>query len=118
VVVALAAEGSLHRVEIDTSHFKYNASAEVEVWGRARGAWVPVLARTPLVPDTLHRFAVSTAPLAQLRLDAYPDGGLARFKAFGTPRETEPRLGAGFPRSPQPSGPDPSYRSSPIARLD
>ena len=90
VVVALAAEGSLHRVEIDTSHFKYNASAEVEVWGRARGAWVPVLARTPLVPDTLHRFAVSTGPLAQLRLDAYPDGGLARFKAFGTPRETEP----------------------------
>lgn len=86
VVIALAAPGRLHRVEIDTTHFKYNASADAAVWGRAgSGDWFPVLPRTPLVPDTQHRYVVTTERVAELRLDAYPDGGLARFKAFGAP---------------------------------
>ncbi|MFG1873795.1 allantoicase [Sphaerisporangium sp. NPDC049003] len=36
-VIRLAATGRLRQVEIDTSHFKYNASAEVALYGRAPG---------------------------------------------------------------------------------
>jgi allantoicase len=44
------------------------------------------MARTALQPDTRHRFAVPGGPVAeQIRLDIYPDGGMARLRVFGTP---------------------------------
>jgi allantoicase len=37
-------------------------------------------------PDTRHRFAVPGGPVAgQVRLDVYPDGGMARLRVFGQP---------------------------------
>jgi allantoicase len=42
--------------------------------------------RTALQPDTRHRFAVPGSPVAeQVRLDIYPDGGMARLRVFGRP---------------------------------
>ena len=42
--------------------------------------------RTALQPDTRHRFAVAGGPVAeQVRLDVYPDGGMARLRVFGVP---------------------------------
>ena len=39
-----------------------------------------------LQPDTRHRFAVPGGPVAgQVRLDIYPDGGMARLRVFGRP---------------------------------
>jgi allantoicase len=93
VVFALAAPGHLHRAEIDTTHFKHNASAAIELWGSALlpsddGValnWRPLLERTPLQPDTRHRFALDTGEVAAVRLDAFPDGGLARVRLLGVP---------------------------------
>lgn len=103
VVVSLAAEADVSVVEVDTAHFKYNASAEVAVLGlgtaelsawRAAGAggepgewtgWREVLPRTRLQPDTRHRFRVAAHGIAAVRLDAFPDGGLSRLRVFGVP---------------------------------
>jgi allantoicase len=89
VVFRLAAAGRLRHVEIDTSYFVGNAPGWIELSG-ASGAddddltWRPVLARVAVQPDTRHRFLIGEpAEVTHLRLDAFPDGGLARFRAYG-----------------------------------
>jgi allantoicase len=112
VEVRLAAPGVIRHVEIDTSCFVGNAPGWVilSVSNAARGgpvaarppedsppedspensppaggpAWLPILPRTRVQPDTRHRFLIDGAPVAhQVRLDVLPDGGLARLRIFG-----------------------------------
>lgn len=89
VHVRLATEGTIALAEVDTSCFLGNAPGEAAIVGITRdGATVPILARTPLQPDTRHRFVIESAePVTEIRLDAYPDGGLARLRLFGVPTE-------------------------------
>ncbi|MFG1705319.1 allantoicase [Nonomuraea sp. M3C6] len=102
-VIRLATTGRLRQIEIDTSHFKYNASAEVELSGTAGGDVspgadrIPVLPRTPVRPDTRHLFTLPapSAALTAVRIDAFPDGGISRVRLVGTP-EPAARLGAGL----------------------
>ncbi len=89
VVFGLAAASRLRHVEIDTSYFVGNAPGWVELSGAsgtsaADLSWRSVLARTRVQPDTRHRFLIEEqAEVTHLRLDVFPDGGLARFRAFG-----------------------------------
>lgn len=94
VAVRLAARGEVRLLELDTSYFLHNAPGEAQVLGcdTAAGAdpadpdaWFPLLRRRPLRPDTRHRLPVDTVrPATHLRLDVYPDGGMARLRAHGT----------------------------------
>ena len=87
VAVRLACAGSVEVVELDTSHFVGNAPG----WATLGYDGGDLLARTALQPDTRHRFAVAGGPVAggpvaeQVRLDVYPDGGMARLRVFGVP---------------------------------
>jgi len=95
VIIRLAFPGVIRRIVIDTAHFKYNALAEVELNGSAEDhatecppetspPWTPLLARTRLQPDTRHEFPGRPGhPVATVRLDAYPDGGLSRVRLIG-----------------------------------
>jgi allantoicase len=48
--------------------------------------WIELVPRTRLQPDTRHRFLVTaTGPATHVRLDIYPDGGMARLRLHGTP---------------------------------
>ncbi|MFT4036485.1 MAG: allantoicase [Patulibacter sp.] len=89
VIFQLAAAGHVRLIELDASHFVGNAPGSCIVEGRhGDEPWQEVLPRTPVQPDVRHRFPVAdadTGPLTQLRLNVYPDGGLARLRAFGTP---------------------------------
>jgi len=86
-IFRLALPGHVRLVEIDTAHFKYNASAEVALSGAAfAGAdgWAPLLSRRPLQPDTRHVFRLPEgAAVSYVRLDAYPDGGISRVRLWG-----------------------------------
>jgi allantoicase len=101
-VIALAASGDLQLVEVDTAHFKYNASAEIELFGATAAefdrltaelssshGWRSLLPRTRLQPDTRHRFRLDPGgagqDIAAVRIEAYPDGGLSRVRLFGSP---------------------------------
>jgi allantoicase len=104
VVFRLAFPGVIHRIVIDTAHFKYNASAEVALHGSAQDpappcdspAWRPLLGRTRLQPDTRHEFASQFAqPVGTVRLDAFPDGGLSRVRLIGS-IDPEARRAAGY----------------------
>jgi allantoicase len=95
VIVRLGLPGVVHLVELDTSHFKGNAPGSARLTGVHAddlttvddSAWFGVLKRTRLQPDTRHRFLVphSVGPATHIRLDIYPDGGLARLRLPGTP---------------------------------
>ncbi len=86
VVVRLAAPAEISLADLDTSHFKGNAPGSAQVRGRAGdGDWFDILPRTPLTPDTPHRFPVRPGRVAeQVRLDIFPDGGMARLRLHGT----------------------------------
>lgn len=104
VIVQLALAGQVRQLIVDTAHFKYNASAEIEVHGSAlqpapsadSAAWEPLLPRTPLQPDTRHVLSVAhDRALASIRLDAFPDGGVSRVRVIGSV-DAAARLRAGY----------------------
>jgi len=99
VELALVGEGVIRVLELDTTHYKGNAPDRAQVSvanpppGRAPRArdWFVLLEPTRLRPDTPHRFLIPDAmPATRLRLDVYPDGGVARLRALGT--LTEPAI--------------------------
>jgi allantoicase len=85
VTVRLAAPGTVRRIEVDTSCFVGNAPGEAELTGQdAGGTWRPLVPRTRLQPDTRHVFRVPLgSPVTAVRLDVFPDGGLARLRVHG-----------------------------------
>ena len=100
-VFRLAAPGHVRVVEVDTTWFVHNASREVALWGclpapgtpppdpAAPDGWVPLLPRTRLQPDTRHLFRRDGLPeVSHVRLDAFPDGGLARLRLHGSISQT------------------------------
>jgi allantoicase len=60
------------------------ATGETAAWDDP-ASWHPLLERTPLLPDTPHRFRIaSSAPCDLVRLDVFPDGGVARLRLYGS----------------------------------
>jgi allantoicase len=101
-IVKLATRGTLHRVEIDTDHFKGNAPGQCmvevcdaaavpngEIQGLAArvGAWRAIVRESPLQPHARHRFTdlAHSGPSTHVRLNIYPDGGIARMRLYGMP---------------------------------
>ena len=94
LVVQLAGRGVIHLAEIDTSWYRGNqpdsASLQVIDAGPAVGsladerAWRDLLPRVKLLPDTPHRFRVDGGPATHVRLNIFPDGGVARLRLYGT----------------------------------
>jgi allantoicase len=93
VTVRLAGRGTVRRLVVDTTCFLGNAPASVRVRGTAGPPdsdpddWVELLPRTDVQPDTRHVFPVSVGgaegAVEHVRLDVYPDGGMARFRVLG-----------------------------------
>ena len=94
LVVQLAGRGVIHLAEIDTSWYRGNqpdsASLQIIDAGLAVGsladerAWRDLLPRVKLLPDTPHRFRVDGGPATHVRLNIFPDGGVARLRLYGT----------------------------------
>ncbi|MEY4374684.1 MAG: hypothetical protein RL760_851, partial [Candidatus Eisenbacteria bacterium] len=95
-IVRLAARGAVERVELDTDHFKGNAPGRCTLeWCDAPGAtaemlaastaWQPLVGDTPLQPHARHAWeTASRTPATHVRLNIFPDGGVARLRLFGT----------------------------------
>jgi allantoicase len=92
-IVRLARRGVIHRVELDTDHFKGNApgscmletcnvTSEIVPPGMS---WHELVAETSVEPDARHSWDVSSPHAAtHVRLNIYPDGGVARLRLLGT----------------------------------
>jgi allantoicase len=106
LVVRLAGSSVVSLAEIDTSLYVGNAPGAASLSGLDASAldaaagpvrlsdpssWFPMLARTALLPDTPHRFRLrDSRPVTHVRLDVFPDGGIARLRLHGS--LTEPGL--------------------------
>jgi allantoicase len=95
VTVRLAARSHVRRVEIDTSYFVGDAPGWASLRGidapnndalsnEPGGPWFDIVPKTRLQSDTRHLFrSASTDAATHVRLDVYPDGGLARLRVNG-----------------------------------
>jgi allantoicase len=99
-ILELGAPGEVLGVDIDTHHFRGNhppfASVEgtlaepgTPVAALERLSWSELLEQSPLRPDAQNLFGVRTqasAPISHVRLNIFPDGGVARLRVFGRVR--------------------------------
>ena len=86
VEVTLACEGVPTLAELDTSWFLHNAPGSAALTGIGPDGEVPLLPRTRLQPDTRHRFVLEGGTgVEKVRLDVFPDGGMARLRLWGRP---------------------------------
>jgi allantoicase len=102
-IIRLAVTGKLRLLEIDTRHFTGNyppfaavEAARLDGAPDARTAWQPLLPRTALRGDQRQFFLVESEQVwTHLKLNIYPDGGVARFRAYGTVFRDWSRGGSG-----------------------
>jgi allantoicase len=98
-IIKLGRPGQLHRIEVDTSHFKGNfpescsletcnlPNATTEQLTDLATPWSNVLARTKLQAHTRHYFDQelhNTGVASHLRFSIFPDGGVSRLRVYGT----------------------------------
>jgi allantoicase len=90
VVLLLAAEAEIERFELDTSNFKgnYPESCSLDVRAGLEGAgeaeWSGALSHRRLGPHRRFAFPIDPpARASQVRLNIYPDGGVARLRILG-----------------------------------
>lgn len=93
-VIRLAMPGRLQGFDVDTSHFtgNYPPHCSIEACFIEEGdpsdetAWTEILPKHPLGPSAHHFIEVADkdSVWTHLRLHIYPDGGIARLRAYGT----------------------------------
>ncbi|KAH9935328.1 allantoicase [Fomitopsis serialis] len=94
-IIKLGTTGTILGFDIDTTHFNGNEAPEVSVDAlyqpddqpapQSDGAnWSEILPRSPLGPSSKHLFKINpTEGLNYVKLNMYPDGGIARFRVYG-----------------------------------
>jgi allantoicase len=97
-IVALGLPGIVHSFVVDTSFFRgnYPSHCWIDGCGLPAGAdpaapdvvWHPILERVELTGDTVNTFAVPSQArgerrVTHVRLNIFPDGGVARFRVMG-----------------------------------
>jgi allantoicase len=95
-VVKLGVPGTLAGVDIDTSHFTGNFPPAASLQACVSCAdippedtvWSDILPAVPLRGNAHHYHALRTgdALFTHVRLNIYPDGGIARLRVYGRPR--------------------------------
>jgi len=101
VILKLGQKGSIRRVEVDTAFFRGNYPARCSLKGAAppKGVdlasesadWGEILPQVALGPDQLHIFenqVFDIGTVTHVRLDIFPDGGVARLRLAGVPTIT------------------------------
>ena len=84
-VVKLGLRGVISGVNVDTSFFTGNYPSHASVEARdASGPWVEILPKTELRGGGDNLFSIaSDKPFTHVRLNIFPDGGVARLRVFG-----------------------------------
>ena len=87
-VVELGLPGVVRRAIVDTRHFSGNHPEACSIEGLEAGSdeWTEILSRSLLKGDSPNIFKVKAAAVySRVRLNIYPDGGVARLRILGEP---------------------------------
>lgn len=102
VILKLGATGVVGKIEVDTDHFKgnfpekcslegcYLPGATCEALMHKKCEWREILKPVSLNADTQHFFEKEikkTDPITHVRLNIFPDGGIARLRLWGNRKE-------------------------------
>lgn len=93
-IIQLATSGKIHGLDIDTNHFLGNHPpfASIDACNISSNdkidfekiEWKEILPKSPLQPGSQNFFEVADRNVyTHLRLNIYPDGGVARLKVYG-----------------------------------
>src|SRR5580765_3032999 len=96
-IVRLGARGIVHGVDVETTHFKGNfpetcmletcvmpgAPGTLTLDDLDRAGWHGALERSILRGDSHNLFDIAGAPATHVRLNIFPDGGVARLRVYG-----------------------------------
>ncbi|MDT0305770.1 allantoicase [Streptomyces sp. DSM 44917] len=87
-LIRLGLPGLVHGLLVDTAHFRGNHPQAVSVEGTATpgdaASWTTLVPRAEVGGHAAHAFPVAVPRrLTHLRLRQYPDGGVARLRAYG-----------------------------------
>lgn len=95
-IIRLGASGIIKGLDIDTNFFLGNhppfasveacsvQNASVEDLQSSKTNWVEILPKSPLNPGSQNFYEIKSDKIwTHLRLNIYPDGGVARFKVYG-----------------------------------
>ena len=95
-IVRLGVRGVIREIVVDTNHFHGNHpdSCSVDACDAPDGTqpdelshWTEIVPRAPLAGHSENRFRVeSDAPCSYVRLNIFPDGGVARLRVLGEAR--------------------------------
>ena len=92
-IVRLGVPGIVHGVDIDTRHFTGNFPPQASIDACVsdddvpESGWTEIVPRTDLAGDRQHFVAVNdNHAWTHLRLNIYPDGGIARLRIYGEVR--------------------------------
>ncbi|KAF8348316.1 allantoicase [Amanita rubescens] len=100
-IVQLGTTGTVIGFDVDTSHFNGNEAPEVSI-SALHGIptekplmddprWTDILPKVPLGPNSRHLFKIPvTGDLNFVKLNMYPDGGIARFRVYGNVSAVHP----------------------------
>ncbi|SME92110.1 allantoicase [Pseudogulbenkiania subflava] len=95
-LVKLGVKGVIRGFDVDTSHFTGNyppavsieatVSATDDVEALKAAAWTEILPATALGPNSHHLLECANGEVwTHLRVNIYPDGGIARLRVYGQP---------------------------------
>lgn len=106
-IVRLGVPGRIRAVDIDTDHFLGNHAPYASLEGcvadpeadgaelRDTATWVPVIRSVPLDRGSRNLCsAITDQVFTHVRLNIYPDGGVARLRVYGEPHVELPEGGA------------------------
>ena len=98
VILKLGQKGQVCRIEVDTAFFRGNYPARCSLKGASLNSdteiahesadWTEILPAVGLGPDQLHIFEtqlIDAGDVTHVRLDIFPDGGVARLRLLGLP---------------------------------
>ncbi|PCH43791.1 allantoicase [Wolfiporia cocos MD-104 SS10] len=94
-IIKLGTTGSIYGFDVDTTHFNGNEAPEVSIQALYRAdpdsppqendaEWSEILPKVSLGPSSRHLFKIPpTDKINYVKLNMYPDGGIARFRVYG-----------------------------------
>ncbi|KAF9482161.1 allantoicase [Pholiota conissans] len=94
-IIQLGTSGSVQGFDVDTANFNGNEAPAVSIHAlhsldlkdpsHDDVRWVEILPRADLGPDSRHLFKIAeTECVNYVKIHMYPDGGIARFRAYGS----------------------------------
>lgn len=92
-VIKLGAQGLIHGINVCTRHFAGNAPQKISLEAsciqgtpQANTQWMTILDNTDVKPDSDNFFDINhSQQWTHVRLNIFPDGGVARLRVYGEP---------------------------------